>query len=242
MSTLEGAQAIVTRILDGLRTKNITNIQQWQPLYNSALGLVNLASDQARITPFGARCGWCTKVTKDSRQGRCTSACDSTRNCTVTCPVPYATNSFGELPYDNPIGPYKANVSFVNETTDCSYRGFTYSTFVTKDGVSVPTVRALFTRACVCVCALGGPRLWAGKEGDLGKRGATLCCALLVWRGKDAATASAGCCRSSVWRRCAERGSLTHAAHRLNLTPCLLSLPPTPLAHTHTHQKSAKPP
>ena len=93
----------------------------------------------------GARCGWCTQVSADKREGRCKSSCTSTRDCSVTCPVPYTMSRAARvIPYTPVLGPYYGNrsaIQWVNETTDCGYAGYTYSTSVTPQGQSNPKVR-----------------------------------------------------------------------------------------------------
>lgn len=155
MKTLEEAQAIIDSIFERLRSKNITGVQDWQVEYNKALGKVNLASSQSKSTPLGARCGWCTKVSKDNRQGQCSSTCTSTKDCKVSCPIPYFnTTANNGAPWPNPYGPFNlSSVEFKQKETDCSYSGFVYSTFVNETGTSIPTCETAITGP---VCAVFG--------------------------------------------------------------------------------------
>ncbi|KAI8462505.1 MAG: hypothetical protein J3K34DRAFT_447854 [Monoraphidium minutum] len=86
---LEKSQNIVLEIMAGLRNQTLKSVEDWHSMWKNALGLLNVASAKAQITPKGARCGWCSKLALDDRDGDCRVGCNSTRTCSITCPIKY---------------------------------------------------------------------------------------------------------------------------------------------------------
>lgn len=84
--TIEEATSDVNSLLDKLREGLITSFDQYNSMFKAAFGKVNKAALQADFVPSGSKCGWCTSVTYENRQGKCSSDCSGTLQCTLDCP------------------------------------------------------------------------------------------------------------------------------------------------------------
>lgn len=73
----------------------------------------------------GAKCGWCTTVTSENREGLCSSRCGGTLECTLDC----KSKSALRPEYSEP----------------CRLRGFVYKTATSSDGVLSPECKTAVT-------------------------------------------------------------------------------------------------
>lgn len=86
VTDVERAEAMIEGLLSAMRNRSITTVAAWQPAYNRALLQVARASEKSEFIPAGAKCGWCTRVTKLDRNGPgCVATCGSTLDCALNC-------------------------------------------------------------------------------------------------------------------------------------------------------------